>query len=124
MAQVVIKTGQEAEQAALAIRDGVQQEDGSYRQLHPQEKQVLLGALRQYSAERQMVMEDVRRRESEGEEVPDGKITTVIDRTVNPETGKVDEEGYMSDLLRRTGGRHQHGQRGARTDPNRRGSRS
>lgn len=95
-----IRTGEEASRIAIAVRDGVQQEDGTFIKLTPEQEATAMAALRQYAAERQEALDfQEAQRDPETGELPAKPITKVFDPTANADPGSP-----VEDVLRRSGG--------------------
>lgn len=104
-----VRTGEEAQKIAAAIRDGVAQEDGSFIKLTPEQETVALGALRKYAKERQETAEFVEAQRDEDGNLPAKPKLKVFDNTVDDNGQVINDEGLSSDVLRRSGGAIQLG---------------
>ena len=96
-----VRSAEEATNLAVAVRDGVEQEDGTRKLLSPEQKQVALGALRAYQIdvdENNAAMNA--QRDPVSGELPDNPKLRVVDNAQVSE----DPDGLGSDLWRRTQG--------------------
>ena len=106
---IKVRTGEEAQNLAQAVQNGVPQEDGSFIPLTPEQKTAAMAGLRQYAAERKQVSDHVEsQRDPDTGELPERPDLMVIDPTVD-DNGDVIQESLASDVLRRTGGAMQVG---------------